>query len=377
MNFLGKLAIALCALLFAPLVNAKEIQTELTKVKVEKIVDGLDTPWGMARLPDGRLLVTERDGNMLLIDPQASEIKTEIKNVPEVAAIGQGGLLDIVLDREFATNKKLYFTFSKPDGQAGAGTAIASAKLSVEPSPSLEEVTILFAMSQTSSSPYHFGSRIAQANDGTLFFTIGDRGERDNAQDPRHAAGSVLRINTNGSVPDDNPDPKGSKWLPQIWSIGHRNPQGATINEASGKLWTLAHGAKGGDEINIPAPGKNYGWPVISYGQHYSGAKIGIGTSAPGFEQPIYYWDPSIAPSGLDFYTGTALPEWQGNLFVGALKYQMLVRLQLDGNKITAEERLFEGAFGRIRDVRSFDDGALWFLTDDLDGAIYRISAAQ
>ena len=377
MKFLNTLLVLPVFSIYASCVFAQVFDTEQGKVRVELMASGLDTPWAMAKLPTGQMLVTERDGKMYVVDIGNGGSKTEIGNVPDVAAIGQGGLLDVALDRDFAANSKLYFTFSKPDGKGGAGTAIASALLVMKPEPALQNVSVLFAMKETTSSAHHFGSRIVQAEDGTLFFTIGDRGERNNAQDPQHAAGSVLRINVDGSIPADNPDPQGKQWLPQIWSIGHRNPQGATLNEETGNLWTLAHGPRGGDEINIPQAGKNYGWPVISYGRHYSGFKVGVGTSAPGMEQPIHYWDPSIAPSGMDFYSGDTIAGWKGTLFVGALKYQMLVRLEVVGNKIVSEERLFEGEFGRIRDVRDFGDGAIWFLTDDSDGAIYRVSAAN
>ena len=232
-------------------------------------------------------------------------------------------------------------------------------------------------MEKKNSSGRHFGSRIVPDGKGNLFFTIGDRGKQLRAQDPLDAAGNVMRIRTDGSIPEDNPFIETTATLPQIWSMGHRNPQGATLHPVTGKLWTQSHGARGGDEVNIPEAGKNYGWPIISYGRNYIGTQIGEGTEAPGYEQPIYYWDPSIAPSGMDFYEGDAVPAWKGNLFVGALKFETLVRLETDGEKITGEERLFEGEFGRIRDVRSFHDGALWFLTDDSDGAIYRVTQAE
>ncbi len=356
---------------------AQLYETETGRVRVEKIAEGLDTPWAMAKLPDGNLVVTLRGGKMMIVDSNGSGTLEEVGNVPAVAAIGQGGLLDVIADRDFENNTTLYFTFSKPDDKGGAGTAIASTQLVTKPKPVLKNTKVLFSMKHTTSSAYHFGSRIVQADDGTLFFTIGDRGERENAQDPKHAAGSVLRVNPDGSIPSDNPYPQGGKWLPQIWSIGHRNPQGATLHDETGELWTIAHGARGGDEINIPKAGKNYGWPIISYGRHYSGLKIGVGTTAPGMEQPVHYWDPSIAPSGADFYTGEAIPGWEGNLFVGALKNQMLVRLEIEGNRVVSEEHLFAEEFGRVRDVRDFGDGSIWFLTDDSDGAIYRIVAAQ
>ena len=351
--------------------------TKKGNVVVEKIADGLDTPWAMAMLPDGMLLVTLRDGEMVLVDPRDDGSQKSISGLPEIAAFGQGGLLDVVLDPLFSENQKIYFTFSQPGPRSIAGTAIASAKLVTGSNPKLEDLKILFSMKKKDRLPFHFGSRIVPDLKGNLYFTIGDRGTPDRAQDPFDAAGSVIRIGTDGSVPEGNPFADGKDGLPQIWSTGHRNPQGATLNDRTGKLWTLAHGAKGGDEINIPEAGKNYGWPVISYGVNYSGTKIGIGSSAPGYEQPIYYWDPSIAPSGMDFYAGNLIPEWTGDLFIGALKYRMVIRLEVDGERIVSEERLLGDQYGRIRDVRSFPDGALWFLTDDSDGAIYRVTAAN
>ena len=310
---------------------------------------------------------------MLLLSPDNPKKKQRVTGLPPITPKGQGGLLDVVLDRNFETNNTLYFTFSDAETLGKIGTALASATLNLEAEPKLENLKILYTMSNKDNSGRHFGSRIVQAADGTLFFTIGDRGTQPRAQDPFDPAGSVIRINTDGSVPADNPDTKGKNMLPEIWSIGHRNAQGATLNPATQRLWTISHGAKGGDEINIPEAGKNYGWPVISYGRNYSGTKIGVGQEAPGMEQPIYYWDPSIAPSGADFYEGDLIPEWKGNLFVGALRAQSLVRLTINGDEITGEERLFEDQLGRIRDVRYMRDGALWIVTNDGDGTIYRI----
>lgn len=354
--------------------KVKQFKTEIGAVNVEKIVGGFDTPWAMAMLPDGKLLVTEREGELLLVDPTNPNGKHKVTGLPAIEAPGQGGLLDIVLDPEFSENRMVYFTFSHPNSSGEVGTAIAKARLPEGDRPGLQDLEILFSMKNKTYSGYHFGSRIVPDLKGNLFFTIGDRGDGPRSQDPMDAAGSVIRIRTDGTIPDDNPYAGGKEALPQIWSVGHRNPQGATLNDETGELWTLAHGAKGGDEINISRAGKNYGWPVISYGVHYNGDKIGIGTSAPGMEQPIYYWDPSIAPSGFDFYQGKLIQAWKGNLFAGALKAKMLVRLEVKGNKIIHEERLFKEEYGRIRDVRSFPDGALWFLTNGEDSAIYRIT---
>lgn len=358
-------------------VNAQEIRkfkTEKATIKVTEITSDLEFPWGMAMLPDGSILVTERDGILKQVDPKTGKIKT-VSNVPEVWANGQGGLLDIVADPDFTANQRIFFTYSDPDGKGGAGTAIASARFVSGNSTALADVKTLFTMEKPTPAGRHFGSRIVIARDGTLFITTGDRGDRPRAQDPFDTAGKVLRINPDGSIPDDNPFRDGKNALPQIWSTGHRNPQGATLNDETGEVWTLSHGARGGDEINIPKAGKNYGWPEISYGVHYSGGKIGQGTSAPGYEQPIYYWDPSIAPSGFDFYQGDLIAQWKGNLFAGALKDRLLSRLEVRGGKIVHEEQILVDAYGRIRDVRSFPDGALWLLTDDSEGKLLRITA--
>jgi len=354
-------------------IKTSTFQTEKASIKVETITNKLEHPWGMAMLPDGNIIVTERGGTLKLVDPKTGKLKN-ITGVPKVWAKGQGGLLDIVADKDFAKTKTIYFTFSDPAFLGGAGTAVASARFTASPSPKLTNVKTLFSMDTTSRSGIHFGSRIVIANDNTIFITIGDRGDRPRAQDPFDAAGKTLRINKDGSIPKDNPFADGKAALPQVWSLGHRNPQGATLDEETGQLWTLSHGARGGDEINTPKAGKNYGWPIISFGTHYSGGKIGKGTATPGLEQPIYYWDPSIAPSGLDFYQGTLIPEWKGNLFAGALKDQLLSRMEIRDGKIIHEEQILQGEYGRIRDVRSFADGALWLLTDDEDGKLLRLT---
>jgi len=353
-------------------------QTEKGKIRVERIAYDLDTPWAMAMLPGGELLVTLRGGGMEILNRSFPNTPRKVQNTPNFEAHGQGGMLDVILDKNFEQNERIYFTFSEPDNTGNLGTALATATLysgNAKSASRLLNVKILYSMKKKTNGGRHFGSRIVQANDGTLFFTIGDRGDRPRAQDPFDAAGSVIRINPDGTIPADNPFADGKDALPEIWSIGHRNPQGATLNDNTGALWTLSHGARGGDEINIPEAGKNYGWPVISYGRHYSGAKIGIGAAGAGFEQPIYFWDPSIAPSGFDFYHGHRIPFWKGNLFAGGLKFGQISRLEVEGNKITHEERLFDGEYGRIRDIRFFSDGALWFLTDSDEGGIYRIVA--
>lgn len=355
--------------------SAEVYDSQKARFKVETIASGLDHPWGLARLPDGQLLVTERSGSLRVVLAKTGKLSPPVKGLPKIAVGGQGGLLDVVLDDGFAANQVIYFSYSE-FGSGGAGTAVGTGKLQLGPAPRLSQFKRLFSMPHKSNRGQHFGSRIVIGRDGKLYITIGDRGKRLDAQNPFRHAGSVIRINKDGTIPQDNPFSDGKKGLPELWSIGHRNPQGATLHPATGQLWTVEHGARGGDEINVPQSGKNYGWPVISYGTHYSGAKIGQGTKKKGMEQPVYYWDPSIAPSGLTFYTGDQFAGWKGNLFVGALRDQMLVRLEVQGGKVTKEERLLQGRYGRIRDVRSFDDGGLWLLTDDPNGKILRLTPA-
>ncbi|MEJ1120124.1 PQQ-dependent sugar dehydrogenase [Phyllobacterium sp. CCNWLW109] len=356
--------------------EAKDFKTQTVTVSAETIADGLDHPWGLAFLPDGSLLVTERSGTMRLV--KQGKLSEPIENVPEVWANGQGGLLDVALAPDFSTSNTIYFTYSQP-GQGGAGTALASAKLVYgSDGTELENVRTLVSMSKRTNKGQHFGSRIVISPEGKLFVTMGERGEQKRAQDYMDHAGSVLRVNADGTIPSDNPYADGKKALPEIWSKGHRNPQGATWDPITHSLLTLEHGAKGGDEINQPQAGKNYGWPVITYGVDYSGAKIGQGTAAEGYEQPLYYWDPSIAPSGLVAYSGDMFPEWKGDLLAGALKFEMLVRLDRDEKgKMKGEERLFEGEFGRIRDVRAAPDGSVYLLTDASNGKIIRLTRAS
>lgn len=348
-------------------------------LKAEVIASGLDHPWAVAFLPDGGYVVTERPGRMRIVrDGKAGPV---VAGLPDVRTVGQGGLLDVVLAPDFADSQRIYFSFSEKADDAGEpegqGTAIASARLIVDGMEgSLEGMRVIFRQNKFTTTGHHFGSRIAIAPDGNLFFTIGDRGEGDRAQNGQDHAGSVLRIRPDGGIPEDNPNATGGLGA-EIWSMGHRNPQGVAIDPADGTLWTVEHGARGGDELNHPEAGKNYGWPEISYGVNYNGSKIGVGTEAPGMEQPVYYWDPSIAPSGLAFYDGDLIPEWKGDLLVGALKFQMLVRLDMEDGKVVKEERLFEKAFGRIRDVRVGPDGAIYLLSDEDDGQLIRVAPAD
>lgn len=368
------LTAALVAVSFAARAQSLSFQTEAVSVEAEVIANGLRHPWGVDFLPDGGAIVTERPGQIRILSPDGA-LSEPVEGVPEVAARGQGGLLDIVVSPDFESSGLLFFSFSEP-GQGGAGTAVARARLVRDGvAARLGDVEVIFSMAKKTDITRHFGSRLVLAPDGTLFITTGDRGEGDRAQDMNDHAGAVIRINTDGSIPSDNPSPDGSRHLPEIWSKGHRNAQGAIWDPLTGGLVVVEHGAQGGDEINQAQAGKNYGWPVISYGEDYGGGKIGVGTEAPGYEQPLFYWDPSIAPSGFAGYQGDMFPEWKGDLFVGALKFALVSRLDRDDSgKIVGEERMFEGAFGRIRDVKVAPDGSIWLLTDARNGQIIRLS---
>ncbi|MDI6838418.1 MAG: PQQ-dependent sugar dehydrogenase [Rhizobiaceae bacterium] len=352
---------------------AEEYPSQRANLEVTKIAGGLDHPWAVEVLPDGAYIVTERPGRLRII--RDGRIGEPVSGLPDVYAEGQGGLLDVALAPDFADSRRLYFTAAIP-GSGGQGTALFSATLSPD-EDRLENLKKLFQMNRFTGTEVHFGSRIAIAADGSLFFGIGERGEMDRAQDPRDHAGSILHIKPDGSIPEDNPFARSETAAREIWSVGHRNPQGIVIDPADGKLFVVEHGARGGDEINAVTAGKNYGWPVIAYGKHYSGAEIGIGQAAEGYEQPIYYWDPSIAPGAIDVYHGKMFPEWEGNFLVAALKYQLLARVERDDSGTPAhEERLFEGELGRLRDVKVAPDGAVLLVTDEDDGALLRVSRA-
>ncbi len=363
----------------ASLQAAETIPTNEVSVEVEVLATGLDHPWGIEPLPDGALLVTERSGALRLV--RDGKVSPPISGLPGITAAGQGGLLDVALAQDFNASRTIFISYSTRDG-SGLGTAIARARLS-EDGTALSDVTEIFRMNRFTEVGRHFGSRIAVASDGTLFFTIGDRGESERAQNFGDHAGAVLRINADGTIPADNPfapkqeNAKGDE-AAELWSKGHRNAQGLDIDPKTGVLYAVEHGARGGDEVNRPEPGRNYGWPEVSYGRHYSGAEIGVGTAAEGFEQPIHYWDPSIAPGGMAVYRGEMFPEWDGDLLVAALKFQLLVRLDLDEEtgEVLSEERMFKGTYGRIRDVRVAADGALLMVTDEDNGSILRVTRA-
>jgi glucose/arabinose dehydrogenase len=343
-----------------------------SRVKVETFAQGLENPWGLQFLPDGRLLVTERPGRMRLVGKDG-KLSEPLAGVPKVDDDGQGGLLDVLLAPDFATSGRIYFSFAEPRDGGKNGTSVARARLVLEGGGGrLEDVAFIFRQEPAWKSDKHFGSRLVLDRDGALFVTTGDRFyARDEAQNPANHIGKVIHITPDGAPAAGNPKREG--WDPKVWSIGHRNIQGAALNPETGALWTAEHGARGGDELNHPEAGKNYGWPVITYGRDYSGLKIGEGTAKEGLEQPVYYWDPSIAVSGLAFYTGDLFPDWKGNAFVGGLNGAQLERLVLDGGQVVAHEKLLGDLGQRIRDVRQGPDGALWLLTDEVEGKVLRL----
>jgi glucose/arabinose dehydrogenase len=350
------------------------IHSEKQFFRIVPLLAGLENPWSIAFLPDGRMLVTERAGRLRLVSQDFKLDPTPIEGLPEVIANGQGGLFDVVLHPQHAQNGWIYWAYNAP-GAGGWGTALARGKLQGQ---RMTEVQVLFSMQPKTRSAHHFGGRIVFDAAGMVYLTLGDRGDKDRAQKLNDHAGSVIRLHDDGRVPNDNPFVKRAGALPEKWTLGHRNMQGAAINPQTGELWTHEHGPQGGDEVNVIRPGLNYGWPVVTYGVNYGvGTKIGEGQFKPGMVQPLQVWIPSIAPSGMAFVSGSQFPQWQGSLLVGALRGQMLVRLTLEGDKVLSEERLFQGRPGRIRDVRMGPDGLVYLLTDDPQGALLRLEPAK
>jgi aldose sugar dehydrogenase len=371
------IALGLMTILSSPvsLAQSDTVQTEKGPVVLEQVAKGLENPWGLAFLPDGRMLVTERAGRIRIVTPEGA-VSSPLSGVPAVSARNQGGLLDVALDPEFARNRQIYVTFAEPR-EGGNGASVARMRMN-EQATGFTDVAVIFRQQPTYNGGHHFGSRIVFDRSGAMFVALGDRYDlKEQAQNRNNTIGKIVRIRTDGSIPPDNPGLRREGWMTAIWSIGHRNIQGAALHPDTGKLWTAEHGARGGDEINIPEAGKNYGWPVITYGRDYSGARIGEGTQKTGLEQPAFYWDPSIAPSGMIFYTGDRLPGWKGNAFVGALAGGVVSRLTLNGEKVASEERLFAGTGNRFRDVRQGPDGLIYLLTDHRDGRIMRIRPAN
>lgn len=345
-------------------------------VRVVEVAGGLQMPWALAFLPDGRMLVSERSGRLRVVSTDG-ELSDPVAGVPRVHASGQGGLLDVVLSPDFAEDQRIFFSYAEPTEQ-GVRTAVASARLDAD-ALRLEDVRELFAQQDDPGGSHHFGSRLAFAADGSLFVTLGDRNtRRELSQSLQSHLGKIVRIMPDASVPSDNPFVGQADALPEIWSYGHRNVQGAAIHPHSGVLWTHEHGPRGGDEVNIGKAGANYGWPEITYGRDYVTRRpFGEGTEREDVEAPVHHWKPtSIAPSGMSFYTGELFPQWQGNLFIGALRGQSLRRLVLDGERVVAEHLLLEERGARIRDVREGPDGALYVL-DESNGQILRLEPAQ
>ncbi len=341
--------------------------------KAQTVASGLQNPWAVAFLSEGRFLVTERPGRLRVVDSDG-RLQPPVQGLPEVAAGGQGGLLDVITDSAFASNRTIYFCFSEPGKGTTNSTALARARLSQD-ARRLEDVKVIFSQQPKFSSTAHFGCRIVERPDGTLFLTLGDRfSRRDDAQTLDNHHGKVVRVGKDGAIPKDNPFVGKAGALPEIWSYGHRNSQGATL-APDGSLWTHEHGARGGDEINRPHAGKNHGWPLVSFGVNYDGSKIGSGDSAaPGLEPPLHHWTPSIAPSGMAFLTSDRYGAgWKGNLFVGSLKFEYLDRIELKDGKVMAEHKLLEDVGQRIRDVRQGPDGLLYVVTDSPSGKLIRL----
>jgi glucose/arabinose dehydrogenase len=360
--------------LYAPAPQAQVVSTQEHSFRVVKLVQGLEHPWSLAFLPDGRLLVTERPGRLRIVARDGTLEPRPASGLPQVAEHGQGGLLDVVLHPRYAQNRLVYFSFAAR-GKGGVSTEVGRGRLSGN---RLENVQIIFRQEPKTEAGQHFGSRLVFDRAGFLYITLGDRGERERAQKHDDHAGSVIRLHDDGRVPVDNPFVGKAGWKPEKYTLGNRNMQGAALHPGTGALWTHEHGPQGGDEINVIRAGVNYGWPVITYGREYvTGFRIGEGTHKAGMAQPIHYWVPSIAPSGMAFYTGDKFPRWRGSLFVGALRDRLLVRLRLDGERVVREERMLQGVLGRIRDVRSGPDGYLYLLTDSNDGVLARLEPAD
>lgn len=359
---------------FAGQTRAPEVVSTI-RLQVTRLASGLRSPWALAFLPDGRMLVTEKAPFALRIIGRDGQVSAPVTGLPKADDRNQGGLLDVVVAPDFDRTGLIYWSYSEPR-QGGNGTAVARGRL-VDGNPArLEDVRSVFRMMPTLDSTLHFGSRLVFAPDGTLFVTLGERSilpGRVQAQDLGSDLGKIVRINRDGTIPPDNPFVGRPGVRPEIWSYGHRNIQSATL-DGQGRLWVGEMGPRGGDELNRPERGRDYGWPTISYGEEYSGSLIGRGmTQAEGMEQPVYYWDPVIAPSGMVIYSGDLFPEWRGNAFLGGLAVKALVRLVMDGDRVVGEERLLTDLNARIRDVRQGPDGALYVLTDSSDGQLLRL----
>jgi aldose sugar dehydrogenase len=371
----ARAVLGLCTLaLSAPALAQQVVKTDEHSLRVVVIAQGLDHPWSIAWLPDGRVLVTERAGRLRVMTKDMKLDPRPIAGLPPVEEYGQGGLFDVVPHPRFAENQLVYFAYAAK-GADGVGTELARAKLAGD---RLENVEVLFRQQPKGRTGRHFGGRIVFDRAGYVYLTLGDRGEMERAQRPDDHAGSVIRLHDDGRVPQDNPFVGKPGIRPEKFTLGNRNMQGAAFHPRTGELWTHEHGPQGGDEVNVIRAGLNYGWPVITYGANYgTGTKIGEGTSKAGMAAPLHYWVPSIAPSGMAFYEGDKLPRWRGDLLVGALRDEMLVRLKLDGEKVIKEERMLKGTLGRIRDVRVGPDGYVYLVVDSSRGVIARLEPAN
>ena len=353
-----------------PTIIVNRMDSELESFRIVRVASGINHPWSIAFLPDSTALISERSGGLLRLDLHSGKLQN-LSGAPRVTAIGQGGLLDIEPHPRFLDNRLIYLSYVT--GRSGAyTTGIVRGRLT---DSGLTDLEVIFTMNRPSGGRVHFGSRLMFGNDGMLYATLGDRGERHRAQDPNDHAGTIIRLRDDGTIPLDNPFANGeSSAAPEVYSFGHRNPQGLAVHPMTGRLWAHEHGPQGGDEINVIDAGFNYGWPVITFGTEYrTGAAIGIGTDAPGMVQPVLHWTPSIAPSGMTFYTGNSFPAWRGHLFAGALAGRHLRRVEFDGERAVAEEILLEDLVGRIRDVKQGPNGMLWVLEDARRGSIYRL----
>ncbi len=371
------LAMAAVILGVAPPLAAAErlgtYESDKERFHLVKVTDGLEHPWGLAFLPDGRMLVTERPGRLRIV-AEGWLVPEPVAGVPAVWADGQGGLLDVALHPDFAQNGLVYLSYASPSADGDdAATAVARGRLAGD---RLEDVEEIYVALPRDDGGRHFGSRLVFA-DGYLFVTAGERGDTDRAQDLGDPAGSVIRLHDDGSVPADNPFVGTAGARPELYSIGHRNPQGMALEAATGRIYAIEHGPKGGDELNLIEPGVNYGWPVITYGKSYMGFKIGEGTHKEGMAQPVHYWVPSISPSGLTIYDGDRFPAWRGSFFAGALSGELLVRLEVAGGRAVVEERMLEDLEERFRDVRQGPDGLIYLLTDHPDGMLLRLEPAE
>jgi len=376
---LNKLVVLAAALLAAAqIVHAEPVQTREHRVEIVTFAPGLDRPWGLAFLPDGRLLVTERPGRMRVVDKDGKLDPAPVAGLPRVDAQGQGGLLDVTLHPKFRDNALVYWSYAQRDAAGGNGTEVARGRLAGGPGAwRMDNVETIFRMAPKSGAGQHFGSRLVFDREGFLFVTLGDRGEMARAQKLDDHAGKILRLTDDGKPAPGNPFLGNANAKPEIYSLGHRNVQGAALHPATGTLWTHEHGPQGGDELNRVRAGANYGWPLITYGVNYvSGTKIGEGTERPGMEQPVKYWIPSPAIAGMAFYDGEKFPRWRGDLLIGALRGQALIRVRLDGERFVEDEFMLTANLPRVRDVRVGPDGFVYLLTDQPNGAILRLEPA-